>query len=155
MHSCATGEQQTTSARDAQLKFGLFRGRGNYNAVTNRPSFAMAVCTQTGPRMILQCTFQQPSLSMHFVCSTQRGTESLSKQTLCCAPYCRLPLCTPLPQGNFKPFLAAKGKNIPRNYSRQSRSSPHIELRATAEQPSQQEVYEYITLFKVTYCMNV
>lgn len=107
--------------------------------------------------MILQCALHQPSLSMHFVCSTHLGTEPLSKQTLCCVPCCRLSLCTPLPQGNFKPFLAAKGKRIPRSYPKQSRSSPHIELRATAEQPSQQEqeVYEYITLFKVTYCMNV
>ncbi len=104
--------------------------------------------------MILQCAFHQPSVSMHFACSTQLGTESLSKQTLCGVPCCRLPLRTPLPQGNFKPFLAVKGKKISRNYSRPSRFLTHIELRATAEQPSQQEVYEYITLFKVTYCTN-
>ena len=43
MYSYVTGEQQSASARDAQHKFGLFRCRGNHNAVTNHPSFAMAV----------------------------------------------------------------------------------------------------------------
>ena len=99
-------------------------------------------CFRHSARSMLSVARLQPAIT-----ST---TQHIMRNTSCCW----LKPCTVLPGAAFKPSNAAHSRNTNSGCRKGFRSQVLTRLQATADQQPLQEVFEYITLFKVLECQR-